>query len=65
MASLKAVFRSYLPPKSVRVVQCIETICIVGDGVDNPVRDLIQYWTPDGKILAERDTLDDGGHDAS
>ncbi len=40
--------------KSARVIQVIETVSLAGDGTDtNPVYEVHQYWTLDGKLLAE------------
>ena len=40
--------------KSARVIQVIETVTLAGDGTDaNPVYEVHQYWTLDGKSLAK------------
>ena len=40
--------------KSARVIQVIETVTLAGDGTDaNPVYEVHQYWTLDGKLLAK------------
>lgn len=40
--------------KSARVIQVIETVTLAGDGTDaNPVYEVHQYWTLDGKPLAK------------
>lgn len=43
---------------SARVIQVIETIALRGSGsnLEDPVRYVKQYWSLDGKKLAERDT---------
>lgn len=44
--------------KSARVIQVIETVTLAGDGTDaNPVYEVYQYWTPDGRLLARSDSL--------
>lgn len=50
----------YCTTKSARVIQVIETRSIRGSGEENdPVRDLIQYWDFDGRLLAEFDPCAD------
>lgn len=40
--------------KSARVMQVIETVSLAGDGTEaHPVYELHQYWSLDGKFLAE------------
>lgn len=40
--------------KSARVMQVIETVSLAGDGTEaHPVYELYQYWSLDGKLLAE------------
>ncbi|MCM3665525.1 hypothetical protein M3204_13995 [Mesobacillus subterraneus] len=41
--------------RSARIVEVIETVSIRGNGVENPVREVIQYWSKDGILLAEQD----------
>lgn len=43
---------------SARVIQVIETRAIKGIGTpEDPVREVVQYWSFDGEKLAERDPL--------
>jgi hypothetical protein len=46
-----------VPPKKVRMIEVIEVISLIGNGSDDPVRHLHQYWSKDGELLAERDSL--------
>ncbi len=40
--------------KSARAIQVIETVSLAGDGTEaHPVYELHQYWSLDGKFLAE------------
>lgn len=40
--------------KSARIIQVIETVSLAGDGTEaHPVYELHQYWSLDGKLLAE------------
>lgn len=40
--------------KSARAIQVIETVSLAGDGTEaHPVYELHQYWSLDGKLLAE------------
>lgn len=42
--------------ESAKVVQVIETKAKRGLGIEkDPVREVVQYWSLDGKFLAERD----------
>lgn len=41
--------------RSARVVQVIETVSLRGDGSDDPVREVRQYWSFEGELLAEKD----------
>lgn len=48
------------PVDSVREVTLIEVVAVVGEGTDaDPVRYLRQYWTKEGELLAECDTMED------
>jgi len=39
-----------------KVIQVIFTDCLRGSGVEgNPFRNIVQYWSLDGELLAERD----------
>ena len=43
-----------------RIIQVIVTKLLRrGDGVKTPIRIITQYWTLDGKLLAEVDPLND------
>lgn len=45
-------------PESVKTVIVIETKCTRGAGTSaNPVRVVTQYWSLDGKLLAENDNF--------
>lgn len=40
--------------KAARVIQVIETVTLAGDGTNaNPVYEVHQYWSLDGKLLAK------------
>ena len=46
-------------PMGARVIEVIETYLERrGDGVKDPVRIITQYWSRDGKLLAEVDPCD-------
>ena len=39
---------------SAKVIEVIRTISIVGEGTDDdPVREVAQYWTNKGRLIAE------------
>ena len=39
-----------------KLITVIEEITVTGEGVDNdPIREVITYWSPEGKLLAVRD----------
>jgi hypothetical protein len=41
-----------------RVIQVIETKAITGSGaIEDPVREITQYWDFDGNLLATKDPL--------
>ena len=43
-----------------KIIQVIESVIVRGSGMDeNPYRQVIQYHTLEGKLLAEFDTMDD------
>lgn len=45
-----------------KVIQVIETtLTRRGNGVDEPIRVITQYWSLDGKLLAEVDPVADKG----
>lgn len=44
---------------SARVVEVIETTSLRGSGTQgDPYRSVVQYWSRDGELLAERDTFE-------
>lgn len=46
----------HVTPRSVEVVKLIQVCALRGAGVDgDPVREVVQYWSLDGKLVAERD----------
>jgi Fe2+ transport system protein B len=38
-----------------KIIEVIETVSTRGNGVDTVHRQVIQYWTKEGKLLAEHD----------
>jgi len=45
-------------PDSVELVEVIRTVAARGEGTDkNPVRMVEQYWSKDGQLLAEHDSI--------
>ncbi len=45
-------------PESVKLIPVIETKCTRGAGTSaNPIRLVTQYWSLDGKLLAENDSF--------
>jgi hypothetical protein len=46
--------------KSAKVIEVIETISFRGNGVDTVFREVVQYWSKDGELLAERDSYTKG-----
>lgn len=47
-------------PRSVKVIEVIETISLRGDGVKSPCRQVTQYWSKEGRLLGENDPAPDG-----
>ena len=48
------------PIESLKTITVIETVSVIGKGdKDDSARYLYQYWAPDGKLLAEHDTIND------
>jgi hypothetical protein len=41
--------------KSSKLIEVIETISYRGNGVDTVFREIIQYWSKEGVLLAEND----------
>lgn len=58
---------SYRTPRSARAVTVIETVAVRGAGYESdPVREVRQYWSMDGELLAENDPVAatvEGGYD--
>lgn len=45
-------------PRGVKVVRVIEVRAIRGEGTEkDPVREVVQFWSFDGMLLAEKDEL--------
>jgi hypothetical protein len=42
-------------PRQVKMMEVIEVRAIRGNGIDVPVRIVVQYWSKEGKLLAEKD----------
>ncbi len=42
-------------PRSVEIIEVIQVIALRGNGVDEMVREVKQYWSKDGYLLAEYD----------
>lgn len=38
-----------------RVIEVIETVSVRGNGANTVLREVIQYWSKDGVLLAEND----------
>lgn len=50
------VAASHQTTRVAKVVHVIETVSLRGAGTDrDPIREVIQYWSFDGVLLAERD----------
>ncbi len=39
------------------LIEVIKTVSVRGNGVDTVFREVIQYWSKDGKLLAENDPI--------
>lgn len=50
-------------PRSVEVIEVIKTVAIRGNGADTLLREVIQYWDLEGKLLAEYDPINEGGNE--
>lgn len=49
--------------EKVEMISVIRTMTVYGAGVHgDPVRYLYQYWSTDGELLAQHDTLEDVGN---
>lgn len=47
--------------ESAKVIQVIETRSVRGKGnIDDPCRLVIQYWSLNGELIAEKDEVDKG-----
>lgn len=43
---------------SAKIIQVIETVALKGAGTEaDPIRYIKQYWTFDGELLAEKDSI--------
>ncbi|MEK5109862.1 hypothetical protein MHI57_24685 [Cytobacillus sp. FSL K6-0129] len=40
-----------------RIIEVIETVSIRGNGVDTILREVTQYWSKEGVLLAESDPI--------
>lgn len=52
--------KKQIEPETTRKAELIEVIRTVstrGNGVDTVFREVIQYWSKDGKLLAENDPM--------
>lgn len=48
------------PTSSAKVITVIETVSVIGSGTpENPLRHMTRYWSLDGDLLAEHDTITD------
>lgn len=53
----------YQKVKKAKVIQVIETVVTVGEGTEkNPSRYMNQYWSLEGELLAETDTLENSNY---
>lgn len=41
--------------RSAKVIEVIETISLHGNGDSTPIREVTQYWSKEGILLAEKD----------
>ena len=48
-------------PSKAELIEVIHTVATRGSGVhsDDPIRNVDQYWSKDGELLAEKDTIRD------
>jgi hypothetical protein len=42
-------------PRSVKIIEVIQTVTARGNGVDEVLREVTQYWSKEGKLLADDD----------
>lgn len=47
-------------PRSVELVEVIRVVFTRGDGQNTVFREVTQYWSTDGTLLAEQDNYADG-----
>ena len=45
--------------RNAKIIEVIETVSTRGNGVDTIHREVIQYWSKDGVLLAEHDPCKD------
>ena len=44
----------------VKLIEVIEVIAVKGTGMPNdPIRNVVQYWTVDGKKIGEKENIQD------
>lgn len=44
--------------KTAKLIEVIETVSLRGNGTKSePIREITQYWSKDGVLLAEKDTI--------
>jgi hypothetical protein len=44
--------------KTAKLIEVIETVSLRGNGSKSePIREVTQYWSKDGQLLAEKDTI--------
>lgn len=42
--------------REAEVIKVIHTVALCGEGVEgDPIREVVQYWSLDGELLAEQD----------
>jgi hypothetical protein len=41
--------------RKAKLIEVIQTVSIRGNGVDTVLREVTQYWSKEGKLLAEHD----------
>jgi hypothetical protein len=46
--------------RKVKLIEVIEVIAVKGTGMPNdPIRNVVQYWTVDGKKIGEKENIQD------
>lgn len=48
--------------RNAKLIEVIQTVSIRGNGVYTPVREVIQYWSKEGILLAEKDPCKENAH---